>query len=375
MRKFARNGQLFPMRAKNGRMHVPITRLDNPRIVHGSSGSSIGRGPGKEDDVVGQDPESGSGGGSEGSGDGITISVDLEEFWKILQEELQLPDIKPKPNPTFEEIKIKYNDISKTGPESLRHTRRTMLEAVKRLAMAGELDNLHYFPDIKEPIRLITPINSDKRYRQYKEIKIPASNAIIFFARDCSGSMDAYKREVINDMVYWIDSWIRRFYKKVERCFVIHDEEAEEVSEKKFYGYGDGGGTRCSSAFKYIASTLKNKYPPHSYNIYIFYFTDGDNFEGDNSELINTMKNELGPDVANMIGITQICPYNYRDSVKDVLDYAIKKGVFSSDFLRLAGIGNENGIGLPTKEERNEQMLKAIKVLLGKDRIYSEEVS
>ena len=110
-----------------------------------------------------------------------------------------------------------------------------MLEALKRLAMSGDMDKLHYLPDVREPIRMITPINSDRRYRQYTEIKIPSSNAVIFFARDCSGSMDDYRCDVVSDMSWWIDCWIRRFYDRVERCYFVHDTEAEEVDEDTFY--------------------------------------------------------------------------------------------------------------------------------------------
>ncbi len=143
--------------------------------------------------------------------------MDMEEILKFLQDELCLPNLKPKPNETFEEIKIKYNNISLIGPESLRHNRRTILQALKRQACDGSIDDLHQIPGITDPIPLIIPINQDKRYRQYNEIKIPSSNALIIFARDGSGSMDNEKCEIVSDMAWWIDVWIRRFYKRVVR--------------------------------------------------------------------------------------------------------------------------------------------------------------
>ena len=113
--------------------------------------------------------------------DGVTISIDLEDVLKFLQDELELPDLKPKPNQTYDEIKIKYNDISLQGPESLRHNRRTMQQAMKRMAASGELEKLHAIPGMKEPVKMIMPINSDRRYRRYKEIKVPSSNAVNIF--------------------------------------------------------------------------------------------------------------------------------------------------------------------------------------------------
>ena len=136
-----------------------------------------------------------------------------------MQNDLELPDLLPKENGTFEEIKIKYNSISLNGINALRHTRRTMLQALKRLCSTGEIDKLHCVPGIKDPVKLITPINADKRYRQYKEIKIESSNALIIYARDGSGSMDESKCDIVSDMCWWIDCWIKRFYAKTEDCF------------------------------------------------------------------------------------------------------------------------------------------------------------
>ena len=48
--------------------------------------------------------------------------------------------------------------------------------------------------------------------KQYNIIKKPSSNAVIFFARDWSGSMDQYKCDIVSDMSWWIDIWIKRFY-------------------------------------------------------------------------------------------------------------------------------------------------------------------
>ena len=45
---------------------------------------------------------------------------------------------------------------------------------------------------------------------------------------------------------------------------------------------GNGGGTTCSSALKLIQSQFENRFPPNTWNIYLFYFTDGENWDGDN---------------------------------------------------------------------------------------------
>lgn len=382
LKRLIKSGAIVRQRPKGGKMTVSIPEIDIPHFVHGSTGGGVGRGPGKEGDVVGRDPQPGQGGNQAGSdpGEGIHIQIDLEDVLKFMQEELKLPRMRPKPNETFEEIKIKYNDISKTGLEALRHPRRTMKEAIKRLAMTGKLDELHYIAGSKTPMRLITPINNDFRYRQYKEIKIPTSNAVIFFARDCSGSMDDYRCDIVSDMAWWIDCWIRKFYKRVDRCYFVHDTRAMEVNEEEFYTYRYGGGTMCSSAFRAIADQLENRFPPSAYNVYVFYFSDGDNWGDDNSKMTKIIKEELGPEIVNMIGISQICSWRYQDSVKQYIDGELTNGGLSKDYIRTAYVGpeekeDENNFGFGnwgyapdlTEDDRNEQIIDAIRKLLSVD--------
>lgn len=384
--RLVKGGGFLRQRPDGNRFRVSVPGIEQPHFVHGDNGKGVGRGPGGKGDVVGRDPQPGQNPG-QGAGEehvgGITVGVDLDEFLKFLREELELPDMKPKPNQTFEEIKIRYNDISRIGPESLRHTRRTMMEAMKRLAASGELSKMHMLPGMNIPMPLITPINSDKRYRQYQEEKIPSSNALVFFARDCSGSMDDFRCDIVSDMAWWIDLWIQRYYDKTERVYIVHDTEAEEVSRDKFYGYREGGGTMCSSPFKLISEILENRYPPEKYNIYIFYFSDGDNWGGnDNKKIVDMMQTSLGPDVVNMIGFTEICPYGgfnngtlkaYLDSELKINENVSKRSGF--EHVRTALIASKTASdawGAPPmgEEERNEQIIQAIKAIIGKERVY-----
>ena len=309
LQKYINNGKIFPKRGKNGKVNLTIPRIDIPHIVYGDSNDGVGRGEGKQGDVIGKKDQQGQGKGNQAGqeeGEGIEVQIDMEEIWKAFENELKLPPMKPKPNQTFEDVIIKYNDISLNGPESLRHNRRTLMQAMKRMCSTGDINKLHKIPGIVDPMRLILPINSDKRYRQYREIKIPSNKAVIFFARDGSASMTQDKCDIVSDMAWWIDSWIRRFYDKVERCYVWHDTQAQEVDEKKFYRYRYGGGTTCSSALKLITKQFENRFPPEAWNIYLFYFTDGENWDGDNAIFCDTIEKELGPNVVNLIGITQV---------------------------------------------------------------------
>lgn len=362
LKKFVKTGSIFKNRGKGSKIQISIPRIDIPHIVYGDNNSGVGRGNVKPGDVIGKDdPKNGQGNqAGQEEGEGITISIDMEELLQFMQDELQLPNLKPRDHNIIDEVKVKYTNISLVGPESLRHTRRTMLTALKRLCSTGEIDKLHAIPGFKDPVKLITPINSDKRYRQHKEIKLPSSNALIIYARDGSASMDQNKCDIVSDMAWWIDMWIRRFYKKTERMFVWHDVTAQEVSEDKFYRYRFGGGTTCSSALKLIAKQFENRFPPQKYNIYVFYFTDGENFYGDNEVFINTLKESFGPDAVNLFGVTQILAYDYRSSVMEAVDTAVVDGTLQ-DNVKTTDIALKSN----TQEERSEAILQAIRQLMG----------
>lgn len=370
MKKFIRQGQIIPRRAKNGKISISIPQIDIPHFLFGDNGKGIGRGPGKEGEVIGRKKGQGKNGAGEGEVEGITITLSLEEVLMFMESELELPRLQPKQS-VLEDLKIKYNNISLVGPESLRHNRRTMLQAMKRLASIGELDKLHVVPGHTDPMRLITPINSDKRYRQYKVIREPSSSAVVFYARDGSGSMDTVKCGIISDMVWWMDVWIKRFYKRVEKVWVWHDSAAQEMDEEKFYRYRYGGGTNCSSALKYISQQCipaTGRFPPEKWNIYVFYFTDGDNWDDDNPEFLRCLKEDLGPDKVNVIGITQIMSSHYDGSVKELVDDMIDEGELDADVVRTYSIGADAN-GTFTDEQRNISILEGIRKLLGPSKV------
>ena len=70
-----------------------------------------------------------------------------------------------------------------------------------------------------------------------------------------------------------------------ESVYLWHDTEAKEVSQEMFYNLRYGGGTRCSSALRLMKKLIapKSKYDPSKWNIYAFYFGDGENELNDNS--------------------------------------------------------------------------------------------
>lgn len=375
LQKYIKTNRFVRLRGKNGKATVSIPTIDIPHFVYGEGETGIGRGPGKKGDIIKRDPQKDDGHeAGEDEGEGILVNVGLEYFLEELQKELKLPNLKPKPTQTFEDIKIKYNDISLTGPESLRHNRRTILQALKRQAAANDLDKLYYIPGSTDPMRIIKPINSDRRYRQYKEIKIPSSNAVVMFGRDGSISMDEEKCDIVSDMAYWIDAWIRRFYEKVERCYFWHDVAAQEVDEEYFYKYRYGGGTQCSSCLKLMAKQFENRFPPEKWNVYCFYFSDGENQYNDNPVFNESLAKDFPPTVCNLFGITQVLCYNYSNSLKESVDKESEK----LPNVKTTSIGTEKTVDFSSgdwsapkfsEDERNEAIKQALKTLLSEPNV------
>lgn len=384
LKKYIKTGHIFRQRGKNGKVSIPIPRIDLPRFRYGKPEEGIGAGPGKNGDVVGKDGDGdGQGGHTAGQdpGDAVIVDVDLEDVLKFMKDELKLPNMKPKPSETFDEVRIKYNNVSLVGPNALLHKRRTIKEAMKREAAMGLTEKKTAVPGFSKPVHVLSVINEDKRYRQFREIKKPSANAVIFFARDGSGSMDDYKIDIVSDMAWWIESFIQMVYgkDKTESVYIWHDTEARMVSKRNFYGQKYGGGTTCSSAMKLIADLMKHRYKPQKYNIYVLYFGDGENWGGDNEVFCKVIKERLKPnDLTNFVGITQIMAWNYGDTLKGYVDKKLTEGYLDPAYVRTVSVGKEAGSdgqnvfsnwqygyrGM-TDEERDEAIMNAIRHLLG----------
>ena len=153
--------------------------IDIPNFRYGdNSDGGVGSGEGKPGDEVGGEGE-GVGPGGEQEGQHILeVEVSLEELADILGEELELPRIKPKGKHRITAERDRYSGIRQSGPESLRHFKRTFRRALRRQIMSGV-----YNPDAPR----IVFERRDKVYRSWKTVLSPQSNAVIIYMMDVSG--------------------------------------------------------------------------------------------------------------------------------------------------------------------------------------------
>ncbi|MFX5660539.1 DUF444 family protein, partial [Acinetobacter baumannii] len=82
----------------------------------------------------------------------MRVQIDLEDVLNLMEDELKLPRLLPKPSPTYEDIDYRYTGISMVGPESLRHNRRTYYQALKRTASSGDMHKMHAVPGYSRPV-------------------------------------------------------------------------------------------------------------------------------------------------------------------------------------------------------------------------------
>jgi len=296
LRKFLTRSELL---GREGRKYIsiPIRGVDIPHFRYGDNNDSgVGRGDGKAGDAVSGDGGAGPGGEEEGQHI-LEVEVSLDELAEILGEELKLPRIQPKGKHRLTAERDRYSGVRQSGPESLRHFKRTFRRALRRQIMSGL-----YNPDAP---RIIFE-RRDKVYRSWKTILNPQSNAVIIYMMDVSGSMGDEQKELVRLEAFWIDAWLRRNYHGIESRYIVHDVRAAEVDRETFFRIREDGGTRISSAFRLARELIEHRYAPSEWNVYLFHFSDGDNSsESDSRECCTIMREHLLP-VLNLFGYCQV---------------------------------------------------------------------
>ncbi|OUC06642.1 stress response protein, partial [Litorilinea aerophila] len=117
-----------------------------------------------------------------------------------------------------------------------------------------------------------------------------------------------------------------------------------------FYRLRQSGGTKISSALELCHRLLLAHYPVADWNIYLFQFSDGENFEQDNRVALELLREQLLP-MANLYCYGQVNDLHYRDTFIDALN-------------RLDAPDNLVSTRIPDEEA----IYQALKVFLGKGR-------
>jgi uncharacterized protein len=252
----------------NRTVAVPVKFLEHARLrlLDPGSQQGAGQGKGQPGDVLQPGREEGdSQGRAGGTGSGeirFVVEMKIDEIVDWLWEELKLPELKPKRSATLDEPDYVREGWDKRGARSRLDRRRTMKEAVKRHAVQADA---------------VAIINEDLRFRQLQKRATPATNAVVIFALDVSGSMDEAQRRLAKQFFFFALQGIRRQYTKVETVFLAHAAEAWEFDESQFFQASSSGGTVTSSVASLALEMLNGRFDPNRYNAYFFYASDGEN--------------------------------------------------------------------------------------------------
>ena len=322
-------------------VRVPVRGIKSYRFIHHqSNGAQGGFGSGESDEgkVVGQRPKPDSGQpgrpGEEPGEDYLETEIELAELVDMMLEDIELPNLRQK---EIREAVIakgwKYDSIEKHGIPPRLDKKRTIREAIKRTEVLvqslmlssgmsedacraaleieqGDFDKTlgllrvskdHPFPvagqkGFSEPGRPYLD-SSDLRFRTIVEDTEYQSNAVVIAMMDVSGSMGTMKKYLARSFYFWMTSFLRIVYKRVEIRFIAHTTEARLVDEYEFLHRAESGGTSCHSAYELATDLIDSEYPTSRWNVYPFHFSDGEDWDVDRT--IKSLEKMLARGVAN----------------------------------------------------------------------------
>src|SRR5262250_348044 len=116
LRKYITQGEMLGKKGKEI-VSIPLPQIDIPHFRFGpKQQGGVAQGDGEPGDPPGDHL--------------LEVDVTMEELAQILGEELRLPRIEPKGKQRIIARKDRYVGIRRTGPESLRHFKRTFRQAL-----------------------------------------------------------------------------------------------------------------------------------------------------------------------------------------------------------------------------------------------------
>jgi uncharacterized sporulation protein YeaH/YhbH (DUF444 family) len=302
---------------------------------------SGGSGPGDEGEVIGEQPvrpeEEGVGGAGSGRGESREMESTAYDLGKILTEKFELPNLKDKGKKS---ALVRYSyDLTDRHRGFGQHLdkKATLRKIIETNIALGNMPD----PDAIDTSRFVFA-PSDKIYRILSRELDYESQALVFFVRDYSGSMDGKPAELVTSQHLLIYSWLLYQYAmQVETRFILHDSEAKEVPD--FYTYfnsREAGGTKVAAAYRLVNEIVARENLAKDYNIYIFHGTDGDDWDMRGKEAIPELKEMLG--YASRIGVT-IVEHYYSAGETEVEGYLKESGLLEEkpQHLRVDTMGED----------------------------------
>ena len=293
------------------KIRIPVKGIREWQFVYGDNegNKNVGSAPGqdiKRGQVVknSQQQQPGQAAGNSPGDEFYDVEITLEELASYLFDSLSLPDLEQKRFKQLVAEKPKRHGTRSVGIPPRLNKKSSMVQRLRRKAAASRAGAIEVDPETGEQI---FPFHeNDLRYHHIKMKNSDATNAVIFFMMDVSGSMSTDIKFIARSFFFLLYHFIRHKYDKTEIVFIAHTTEAFETDEDAFFKRGSSGGTYVSSAPQLALNIINSRFHSSSWNIYAFHCTDGDNWPEDN-ERANKAFNELS-EISQMVGYCEIKP-------------------------------------------------------------------
>ena len=260
-------------------------RFDDQRQPHVAQGDGrtragqvLGRAGGASGD--GQ-AAGGEGAGGEAGGDVLEAEVALDALEEIVFAGMALPRLRPLPAGREQAPRVRPAQVRRVGPMSGLDLRRSLRANLQRNARDGR--------------PCVGPwLDADLRFRSWREEPLAGTAAAVVLMRDVSGSMGEFKKAIVRSLCFWMVRFLRSRYDAIQVVFITHHVEAREVHEHDFFHLAESGGTRVSSAYRLALELAEQRFPPARWNLYVYHFSDGDNWgESDNRLCVERVRQLL----------------------------------------------------------------------------------
>lgn len=228
-----------------------------------------GQGPAQPGDILARVP--GPRGGNPGSGDeaagqeagdhDIAVTLPLQEWRRLILEDLRLPDLHPGGLASLTDPTTVWISRSRMGSLSALDKRATLKEALARSQAQ------------RQPLTFAA---EDLRYHSWQERPRPQTAAVVYLLRDISGSMGGEWQYLARATAWYLVAVLQHAYATCPVEFWVHDTRARRVTEAEFLGLEAQGGTAGAPAYTAMQAAMDHEYPAAAYNRYCFHFTDGD---------------------------------------------------------------------------------------------------
>ena len=326
-------GQVNPVKVTRNSLHEPTLHYasgtgDHDIVLIGNDQWERG-----DEFPVGGDGEgdggNGAGHGQDDGEDDFVINISRDEFFNVFFEDCELPDLQDTHEKELPELMPKHAGFQKEGnPAQLSVIRsyknalprRRALSADSRAELEELEEKIKQYEDGTHPqcaslakaeietiiIQLMARCEElkakiagvpffeklDLRYTKKEKVLVKSADAVFIMIMDISGSMDEDKKRMARKFFSLQYAFIKRKYPNTDLVFIAHTETPYEMTEEEFFTTRISGGTTVSPSYRMAHDIIKARYDSNLTNIYLSQASDGDNWDGDNTEIIPALEDE-----------------------------------------------------------------------------------